>query len=508
VGTDPDGSADLEAREQVVSPLRGVSPAPEDPEIGVEADDDPETEGLDQPVIVVVDTRAAAEQATLRETVTRAAELAGAVVVDGLESAEGGGVVPAGPRAGGEPVVVIVAGGDATTASAVADAAARGWTILPVAGTGGLAAELEARGGGPGRGRFRSGSRAVSDTNVDAILRHRVAAASVPGAEMVKLVVWELHDVPVVKLTWARLASYDVTAGRLRRHSERLEASILLFGIVVTFIALLQNAFEINGINGWWNDVFHWTLVVMPVVVSVMIAMSASMAIGKRWVLLRAASESIRRELFSWRTRTGTYREDPEKKVSRHSSVEQLVDRVCAIESRLMKSEVGSSTLVDVGEASPVALAGSHDEDDGVSRLQPDGYVRLRIEHQLGYYRAKVRRLARNLRTLQVVSILAGGAGTILAVTGNEVWIGLSTAVAAAVVAHIGRSQIDTTLAGYNYAIASLEELRSRWLAIPPEERTGEHFDALVQRTETALEREQSSWQRHMSDGLAIPYTD
>jgi hypothetical protein len=188
--------------------------------------------------------------------------------------------------------------------------------------------------------------------------------------------------------------------------------------------------------------------------------------------------------------------------------VEHLVERVCAIEARLMKSEVGSSTLVDVGSAPPVALAGSHDEDDGVSRLPPEGYVRLRIEHQLGYYRSKVRRLARNLRTLQVVSILAGGAGTILAVTGNEVWIGLSTAVAAAVVAHIGRAQIDTTLAGYNYAIASLEELRSRWLAIPPDERTDEHFEALVQRTEAALEREQSSWQRHMSDALAVPHTE
>jgi hypothetical protein len=519
VGTDPDGSTGLEAREQVVSPLRGVASAPAEPEIVVEADDDADgarditadIAASGQPVIVVVDTRAKSEWAALEETVSRAAELAGAVVVEGLEPVDGVDAVErAAQQAGPEPVVVIVAGGDATTSSAVAGAAARGWIVVPVAGSGGLAAELEARGRGgtPSWRRFRAGSQSVGDADVDVILRHRVAPASVPGAEMVKLVVWELHDVPVVKLTWSRLASYDVTAGRLRRNSERLEASILLFGIVVTFIALLQNAFEINGIDGWWNEVFHWTLVVMPVVVSVMIAMSASMAIGKRWVLLRAASESIRRELFAWRTRTGTYREVPGKQVSPHSSVEQLVERVCAIESRLMKSEVGSSTLVDVGAAPPVALAGAHDEDDGVSRLAPDGYVRLRIEHQLGYYRSKVRRLARNLRTLQVVSILAGGAGTILAVTGNEVWIGLSTAVAAAVVAHIGRSQIDTTLAGYNYAIASLEELRSRWLAVPPDERTDEHFEALVQRTETALEREQSSWQRHMSDGLAIPHTE
>jgi SMODS and SLOG-associating 2TM effector domain 1/Protein of unknown function (DUF4231)/SLOG in TRPM, prokaryote len=524
VASDPDGSPDLDLPQPVVSPLRGIAatldaPEPGDDEGAVDDTVEAGSELPEQPVVLVLGSPTGGEtnaldhalDHALAQAVAQAAELAGAALIDGRASgSETESLATAARLAGSEPVVVVVAGGNVDAPGHVVDAAARGWTIVPVAGTGGLAAELAAgsEGGKSSRRRGRARSRATGDGPVTTILAHRVLPAVEPGHEMVKLVTWELHDVPVVKLTWRRLASYDVTAARLRRNSERLERSILLLGIIVTFIALLDNELSIHEIAGWWDEVFHWSLVVMPVVVSILIAMSASMAIGKRWVLLRSASESIRRELFGWRTRTGHYRDDGGGPTTRRASVERLVDRVCAIESRLMKSEVGTSTLVDVGEAPAITLAGAHHEDDGVSRLGPDAYFRLRIEHQLGYYRSKVRRLARNLRLLQVVSILAGAAGTILAVTGNEVWIGLSTAVAAAVVAHIGRSQIDATLSGYNYAIASLEELRSRWLAVPPKERTEQHFDDLVQRAERALEREQASWQRHMSDAMSLPYQE
>jgi hypothetical protein len=500
VATDPDGSPELDAREPVVSPIRGVAA------------------GLDEtgerPVVLVFAPRSsdgsdATGSAALATSLARVAEVAGAEVIDASSAPDAPDPIDdAAERAGAQPVVVVVAGGDDAAAPAIVRAAGRGWTVVPVAGTGGLAAELATRLAKRGRrrvGRRRSRPGTTEMDPVDVILEHRVLPPLVPGNEMVKRVAWELHDVPVVKLTWARLASYDVTANRLHRNAERIERSILLFGIAVTFVALLQNELSIHNVNGWWDHVFHWSLIVVPVLVSILIAMSASMAISKRWVLLRSAAESIRREIFGWRTRTGAYREDSKDPGAHRSSVEHLVERVCAIEGRLMKTEVGSSTLADVGDGPHVSLAGAHDEDDGVSRLGPEGYFRLRIEHQLDYYRSKVRRLARRLRALQVVSILAGAAGSILAITGNEVWIGLSTAVAAAVVAHIGRAQIDTTLSSYNYAIASLEECRSRWLAVPPAERDDEHFERLVLRAERTFEQEQASWRRHMSDALDVP---
>ena len=202
----------------------------------------------------------------------------------------------------------------------------------------------------------------------------------------------------MVKLTWARLASYDVTANRLHRNAERIERSILLFGIAVTFVALLQNELSIHNVDGWWDHVFHWSTDRRAGA-----RVDPDRDVGEHGDQQAVGAPALgRRSRSAARSSAGAPApaptvEDAKDPGAHGSSVEHLVERVSAIEARLMKTEVGSSTLADVGDGPHVSLAGAHDEDDGVSRLGPDGYFRLRIEHQLDYYRSKVRRLARTV---------------------------------------------------------------------------------------------------------------
>lgn len=308
----------------------------------------------------------------------------------------------------------------------------------------------------------------------------------------------------VVPLVWCRLAAYDQAAQRLRRQQSRLQVLILTLGVVVTGLAILQNQLGDEGDGRWWDDALRASLVVLPVLTSVLIATAASLAPGRRWVQLRSAAESIRREIFTWRTRTGPYAADAV--AAGQTDVEVLISRVEEIEIRLVHSDAGSTTLPVIAPADAVARAGGDPSDDGVSVLGADGYFRLRIDDQLDYYRNRAGRLRRRVNGYRGAAVLAGAAGTVLAVTGFEVWIGVSTAVGAAIAAHMGRAQLETTLAAYNEAIASLETLRTRWAAVPAGGHTATDLADLVSRAEKVFEVEQSTWARHLSDAVDTPF--
>ena len=63
-------------------------------------------------------------------------------------------------------------------------------------------------------------------------------------------------------------------------------------------------------------------------------------------------------------------------------------------------------------------------------------------------------------------------------------WIGLTTAVAANVVAYLGYLQVEPTLIAYNQAAGRLENLRRAWEAEPE----GKHdYDKLVDDCESVL---------------------
>ena len=311
-------------------------------------------------------------------------------------------------------------------------------------------------------------------------------------------VVWELDEHDVVKQILARCKAYDATAQQLQRHAHTLEATVLGLGVFVTFLSLFN---EDVGTSGGLHDVIHWTLVVLPVFVAALIALVGVTGSGKRWLLVRGACEAIKHEIFVWRTRTGVYAPAVFAGVATGpaDATEQLVDRVASIEAQLMGSIVGSSTAfapVDDGHI------GVSDGDDGISRLAPDDYLRVRVADQLAYYRRKVTSLAPRLRRYQLAWIVAGAAGSILAAAGASVWIGLTVAVAGAIGAHMKQVQLDTTLVGFNRGIAGLQECLTRWGAVPVERRTDARFELLVSDAEHALETEQSTWLKQMKVGL------
>jgi hypothetical protein len=407
----------------------------------------------------------------------------------------------------GAPVAAVLVGGGAISKNEALGAVRRGWTLFVVEGTGGIADAVAARGRAvrstPRGGLRRLLSRpAPAQQRVDDPELHEIVTASSlrlssneDAVQLARELAWELQDEKTLKGVWRTFAGYDALANSASRTFTRFQLSILLIGIGGTFLALLANAVEIPGMLG---DVVHWFVVAVPVIVSLLIALALRFGFGKRWVLLRGASEAAKSEIYRYRTRTGPYGAAELEQASL-TAEEALAARVNALDERLMGTEASSWPLTPYEGPLPPPTYGGSAEDDGLSRLDADRYLALRVGDQLNYFHPRVAKLARRLRALQLVALASGAAGTLLAAAGYEVWIGLTTAIAAAVVAYLGFLQVEPTLVAFNQAASKLEAVSRAWEAEPVAKRSAER---LVDDAESVLITELSGWVQQMNRAI------
>ncbi|MFI5062732.1 MAG: DUF4231 domain-containing protein [Streptosporangiales bacterium] len=401
--------------------------------------------------------------------------------------------------AGPGPVVVLLAGGGPVAKSDVLAAVRRGWPVFAVAGTGGLADDIlarrdAARAGSrrpvPRRGQPRGSAGPADDPDLREILGQgdirEVTGA--PGA-LARDLAWALQPEPVLKEAWREFATYDHLAKKLRATFTRAQASILALGVAATLVALVYNE--------WRQPVLHWLAVALPILVSVLIALASRHAVGQRWVMLRAAAEAIKAEIFRYRTRTPPYASADQEE--RQLALSEQVD---AIQAQLIQTEVSSGRLTPYDGPLPPVMYGACADDDGLSPLGGERYLHIRLRDQLGWYHGKVARLGRQRSWLQAAAIGSGGAGALLAAAGFEIWVGLTGGVGAAVLAYLGSLQVENTIVTYNQAATKLAGLERGWTARRPADRTDRVVTDLVTRAEELMTAELAGWVRQMNDAM------
>jgi hypothetical protein len=287
---------------------------------------------------------------------------------------------------------------------------------------------------------------------------------------------------------WRLFGTYDAAAGRYKRHYERLQAWTLALGVAATFFALLHESADLDGTDG---DAIHWLVVALPIAVATLIALAGRLAAGKRWVLLRGAAEGVKREIYRFRTGTGPYADG--------ARAETLASQLASLDELVMQTEVSGAVVhAYKGELPP--KYGAAEGDEGFRDLGPDDYLRVRLDDQVNFYRGRVPKLGRRRLLAIVVTLAAGGAGTILAAANQEIWVGLTTAVAGAAIAYLAYVQIESTIVAYNQAASRLESLRRRWEVRT--EASDDATNALVDDVEGILATEHSGWLQQMNDAL------
>jgi hypothetical protein len=240
----------------------------------------------------------------------------------------------------------------------------------------------------------------------------------------------------------------------------------------------------------------HFLVIIAPIALSVLIGWTNRFHHGKRWILTRQAAEAIKREIFQFRTGATPYRDESTREKDLAKAIEDVT-------RRLARSEANTTALpIYSGPIPPLYAAG--EGDDGMSPLAPDRYIEVRLDDQLRFFRKKAVTLDTLLERLQWGILGAGGLGTLLAAIDFDLWVTLTTAVAAALGAYLSYRGVDSTLTNYNQTAIDLENIKGWWTALRPDEQGDPaNVDALVQHTEEVLATEISGWTQRMQDALS-----
>jgi len=401
--------------------------------------------------------------------------------------------------AGSKGLVAVVAGGGARTRAEVLEAVRRRWPIVLLEGTGGAADEIVTL--------VRTLPPSVTDQALAEIVRDG-ALSIVPIAGSPELLAErirrEAESDAILRGAWQRFATLDLNANRQQRTFRRVRAGILTLGLVGAFLAILKSTLVAPAgapgrvvyveARSLLDNVLYTLVLVIPIVVAGAVAAGNLFKPGNKWLLMRAAAEAIKREIFRYRTRAADYRHADRDSV--------LAQRVEDVTRRLARTEVNTTALQDYDGTIPPGMDAAGD-DDGLSALSPDRYVAIRMADQLMYYRRSARKHHRALVAAQIMVLAVGGLGTLLAAVDLAPWVAVTTAAVTSITTYLGYRQIEMTLTNYNQTATDLENVVGWWRALAPEAQADPaNVDKLVEHGEMVLESELAGWVQKMQDAL------
>ena len=414
------------------------------------------------------------------------------------------------------PVLAILVNGGAIAKDELLQSVRRNWPVIVIEGSGRLADDVAA---------LKKQPSQIEDPAIAEIVEEgdlRIFPITGALEDFERTLFSQSPNIKLLHDAWQRFATYDANGGRLQKAFKNIQFWILVLGLIAVFIVV----FEKQGLElvtrqqvkaltahsqpaesvkpyqrlentlGW----LRYPVIVIPIVTAILLAYYNKFRPANKWILLRGSAETIKREIYRYRSRTGDYSKD---RLTTNSRDDVFNERLEPVSRRLMQTEVNHGALKPYnGPLPPKEVAQKN--DDGFSFLTPERYIELRLEDQLNYYSNKTPKLEKQVKQMQVAILVAGGVGTLLAAVGAELWVALTTALATALTTSIASRQLDETLVRYNQSAADLANVRDWWTKLSPaSKRNPKNIDQLVEVTEKVLETELSGWVQRMENALA-----
>jgi hypothetical protein len=404
---------------------------------------------------------------------------------------------------GHKSVALMVIGGSDREKSAIVRAARKGWPIVLITGAGGItdaiATALQPQADG-----------SPAPTPADPVIREILETGSIYTFKVTE----DIDDLKRIlsaqlrksleglETAWEWYEDLDKAALDRQKTFRDTQNLLLRLGVAATLLAILsagklpqwvtnQQLIAFAQANGKaYHNVLWFLLIVVPIVITLLTAWNNRFRAGNKWILLRAAAESIKREIYQFRARAGAYSDSQCTLISRSS---KLAAKVKDITQGLVQSEVNKSAI-------------THQPPGGANRLtflSAEDYVKERLKDQIDYYTSKTKKLNAQLHQLNDVILLAGAAGTLVAAVGWGVWVALTTALATAFTAKLEIDQTENSLVQYNIALTGLRNIESWWNSLSPWEKSRpRNIDLLVEQTENVLAGEMAGWVQQMQSAL------
>jgi hypothetical protein len=399
------------------------------------------------------------------------------------------------PESGKVKGIGLLIGGESVSRKEVLRAVRIGLGVIIVAGSGGLADQISAA--------LADRAQVPADAELAEIIANGnlfVHQLSEHDKCLQRLIIRELEVDNVLMKAWELFADYDENAKRHQWRYTRVQFTLILLGIISATMAVYWNfkKYQDEPKDNLPAEAqfLHAALLLLPILTTLFLTITNKFKPGIRWWLLRAGAESLKAEIYAYRTRAAAYTVNAEH---------VLFEQIRMITQRTMRTEVNHSALIpyDKTKGFPPYMFGASDQDGGFSTLNPEQYIRFRLDDQLSYYRKTTRRLDRKIRILYYLSFTVAGGATLLTVTNNQVWIAVTSAVIAGIGTYLGYSQLESSIVKYNQGCTDLENIKTWWMALSAQDQAKqENFDSLVKHTEQTVKAEIDGWVQQMQNSL------
>lgn len=348
---------------------------------------------------------------------------------------------------------------------------------------------------------------------------------------------------------WKMYDIYDLSAVKVQKRVTFLRLLILRLSILVTVLAVLNSQFPSKNFDidilSHLRNLLSTSVIIAPIAVSILLAGAVKFDRGVSWILLRGSAETIKQEIYRYRTQVGNYRHPQ----TRDSNFAQEIQ---TISERLMKTQVNQGGLywdevqpkkklplfiivyrrignliqklltnfthqlsrlvkwiLRISESSDNRDNNYPQDSDRFSTLTAAQYIDLRLMDQLGWYRRKTLALDKKWQWWQWWIYILGGIGTYLAAIKLDVWIAVTNSIAASILSFLEFRQFDSTLVSYNQTATNLENILCWWHALTPEEQDKRvNVEKLVKSSEQVIHSETTGWVQEMRDALTTLYEE
>lgn len=420
------------------------------------------------------------------------------------------------------PVLAVLVNGGAIAKDELLQSVRRSWPVIVIEGSGRLADEVA---------ELKRQPSQIEDPVLAEIVEEgdlRIFPITGTLEDFERMLFSQSPNIKLLRDVWQRFATYDANAGRLQKAFRKIQFWILALGLIAVFLAVFEKQGQalvsrrqvkalteqpqpaertkpyqrldyqrLENALGW----LRYPIIVLPIFTAILLAYYNKFRPANKWILLRGSAEAIKREIYRYRSRTGDYSKD---RLTTNSRDDVFHERLEPVSRRLMQTDVNHGGLKPYDGPLPPEMEGAQKNDDGFSFLTAERYIELRLEDQLKYYSGKTPKLEKQIKQMQVAILVAGGAGTLLAAVGAELWVALTTALATALTTSIASRQLEETLVRYNQSAADLANVRDWWTKLSPAaKRNPKNIDQLVEVTEKVLETELSGWVQRMENALA-----
>jgi hypothetical protein len=218
------------------------------------------------------------------------------------------------------PVIVVLVNGGAGSQTELLRCVRQEWPVLIAEGTGGLADEIAAL-RKPGADLSKAGAEL---TEIVASARVRVVQTGETLDTWQQLLDGRPKDDQTLEHVWNDYRRWDEAAENYQNEFRALQWLAVWLGVIATLVAVLQKGWPIpkEQTPQWWDYPLHLTIIIIPILVSILFAFMNRFRPGTRWLLLRGGAESVKREIF-----TGIY-SDQQRGPYRATRLGQEVDKI------------------------------------------------------------------------------------------------------------------------------------------------------------------------------------